>query len=186
MLNPLPPATIRPRTVAVLSTAVLCLTACSTATDTEDLPTDSSPSIDSAQAEAALETYRSAQELYTQVVQGDRELDEALPELEELSDGQALEAFTTDARAFEQAGVTFEGTPTSDPEVTGIDAEADPTVATITDCWDDSVWQPVNEDNQPLEFEDEQPSRRVINARAEQRTEGWMLTQMSPEEGRTC
>lgn len=186
MLEPLPPAAIQFRTALVLSTAVLCLAACSTASESEDKPPDSSPSIDSAQTEAALETYRSAQELYTQIVQGERELDEALPELEELSDGQALEAFTTDARAFEEAGVTFEGTPASDPEVTGIDTEADPAVATITDCWDDSVWQPVNEDDQPLEFEDDQPSRRVLNARAEQRAEGWVLTQMSPEEGRTC
>jgi hypothetical protein len=185
-LAPEPDSRPRLRIGVVLATALLGLTACSTAPDNEDTPVDPSPSIDSAQAEAALETYRSAQELYISVVQGELELDDALPELEELSRGQALEAFTADARGFEEAGVTFEGTPTSTPEVTGIDAERDPAVATITDCWDDAAWQPVNADGQPLEFEDGQPSRRVINARAEQHAQGWVLTQMSPEEGRTC
>ncbi|GAA1094976.1 hypothetical protein GCM10009642_37130 [Nocardiopsis metallicus] len=187
MRVPLSPGpAILPRTAVVLSAAALCLTACSTATETEGTPVEPGSSIDSEQAEAALETYRSAQELYITVVQGESELDEALPELEELSSGQALEAFTADARAFEEAGVTFEGTPSSTPEVTGLDTEADPAVATITDCWDDAAWQPVSEEGQPLEFEDGQPSRRVINARAEQQEQGWVLTQMSPEEGRTC
>jgi hypothetical protein len=171
---------------AVLAAALLGPTACSTASDHEDTSVEPSPSISSSQAEAALETYRSAQELYISVMQRELELDDALPELEELSSGQALESFTSDARAFEEAGVTFEGTPTSNPEVTGIDSEADPAVAIITDCWDDEAWQPVNEVGQPLEFEDEQPSRRVINARAELHAQGWVLTQMSPEEGRTC
>ncbi|WP_236567779.1 hypothetical protein [Nocardiopsis sp. FR6] len=186
-LSPGPESPSWPRPTAVLTAALLCLTACSATPDTADTPADSEPSLDSAQAEAALETYRSAQALYIDVVQGERDLDEALPELEELSSGQALEAFVSDTRAFEEAGVTFEGTPTSAPEVTGIDTEADPAVATITDCWDDTAWQPVNEDGQPLEFDGEQLPRRVINARAEQHDEqGWVLTQMSPEEGRTC
>lgn len=177
---------IRPWSVAVLSVAALCLAACSTTPDAEEAPAEAVPTADHAQAEAVLETYRSAQELYINVLRGERELDEAQPGLEQLSSGQALEAFTEDARAFEEAGVTFEGTPSTNPEITGIDTGADPAVATITDCWDDSAWQPVNPDGQPLEFDDEQPPRRVINAQAEQQDQGWVLTQMSPEEGRTC
>ncbi|WP_051415726.1 hypothetical protein [Nocardiopsis sp. CNT312] len=173
---------------AATAAALLTLTACSTPTGpeaTDEPDASSTATVDPVQAEAALEAYRSAHDIYIDMLQGQRSPDDAQVELEQLSSGQALESFTNDARNFAEAGVTFEGDPTSDPEVTGLDLDADPPVATITDCWDDTSWQPVNGDGQPLEHVDG-PSRRVINARAERHDDGWVLTLMSPEEGRTC
>lgn len=189
MRVPLPPDLEHQRralALAALSTALIGATACSAA-ETDQPPNDSATAPgDNAQEEVALQAYRDAQDLYINVLQGERELDEALPEMEQYATGEALDAFITDAEVFEEAGVTFHGTPSSTPEVTGLDTESDPAVATIADCWDDGAWTPVAESGQELEFDDELPERRVLNARAERHEHGWVLTEMSPEEDRTC
>ncbi|GAA1455574.1 hypothetical protein [Nocardiopsis tropica] len=172
-------------TGVVLSAALLGLTACSTAPAHEDTPVDPSPSIDSAQAEAVLETYRSAREVYIDLLQGELDMDTADEQLKQYATGQAYDSMLQDGTTFGEADIAFEGEPGMDPQVTGLDMDSDPPSSVLTDCWDDSSWHPV-QNGQTLEAAPDQDPRRVLNVRAQQQDGAWVLVELSPEEGRTC
>ncbi len=180
-----PRSCIRPWSVAALSVAALCLTACSTASDTEDAPVESEPTIDDEQATTVLETYRSAREVYIDLLQGELDMGTAGERLEQYATGQAYDSMLQDGTTFGEADITFQGEPGMDPEVTGLDMDSDPPSAVLTDCWDDSTWQPV-QNGQALEAAPDQDPRRVLNVRAQQQDGVWVLVELNPEEGRTC
>lgn len=180
-----PGATVWSRTVAVLSAAALCLTACSATSHTEGAPVDSEPAIDAEQATAVLETYRSAREVYIDLLQGELDMDTAGERLEQYATGQAYDSMLEDGTTFGEADITFQGEPGMDPEVTGLDMDSDPPSAVLTDCWDDSTWHPV-QNGQALEAAPDQDPRRVLNVRAQQQDGAWVLVELNPEEGRTC
>ncbi|MEU0490784.1 hypothetical protein ABZ249_16270 [Nocardiopsis sp. NPDC006139] len=133
-----------------------------------------------------LATYEGARGVYVAMLRGETDLDTAGEELEAYATGQAYESLLQDGRTFSEAGIVFEGEPGMDPEVTGVDMDATPAQATLTDCWDTTNWQPLR-NGTPLEKAPDQNQRQVLNMRAEHQDDGaWLLTELAPEEGRTC
>ncbi|MCK9871412.1 hypothetical protein MRI28_17500 [Nocardiopsis dassonvillei] len=169
----------------VVLAATASLAACTAPADSGPPEDSSSGSPSSVEEAAVLETYQEARAVYIDLLRGETDLDTASTELEAYSSGQAYDSLVQDGQTFGDAGIVFEGEPGMDPQVTGMDLETTPPTAVLTDCWDTADWQPVR-DGVPLEAAPDQEQRRVINVRAEKPDDHWVLTELTPEEGRTC
>jgi len=133
----------------------------------------------SAAALAAYRGFRAAQ------VEAGQTSDARNADLEKFAGDKALADERANLLQLADAGIVFVGAPALDPQVTGVDLGASPSV-TITDCVDNTDWRPIHQatgesaaaPGQQLRV----PATAVVRAYADR----WVVMELTSDRSRSC
>ncbi|MFI5634689.1 hypothetical protein ACIA8E_36145 [Streptomyces sp. NPDC051664] len=99
----------------------------------------------------------------------------------------ALSKFELDLAHMKANSTVIKGEMGHEAEVTGIDLAAKLPKATLSDCVDLSKWRTVDtKTGKVIPLPTAQPMRYVATAKAEKWDGHWMVTDYTPDGGRTC
>jgi hypothetical protein len=147
------------------------------------LASDPSESVGTAEADEVLAVYRRLQEVVNRAY---ADPEGNYPELAEYAYGRALADIHQTLFYYRERGIRFTGKPSMSPRVTFIDVDASPPTATVTDCFDDSKWIPVDAETGESVAAPGQNHRYRVTSTAQQHDGRWFIVSDTPDRSRIC
>ncbi|TXR91755.1 hypothetical protein EAO73_35830 [Streptomyces sp. col6] len=138
---------------------------------------------DAAQKRAVLTAYAS---MWAEQMKAYKVADATGTDLKRYAALTALSKLRLDLAQMKKSGTRGTGTLGHEPEVTELNTGGKLPTAILQDCIDLSQWKAVRTSGEPVPLPSNQPRRYLATAKAEKWPDGWMITDYTPNEARTC